>query len=96
MTTMTVTMVPPSLPPALSAEGGRVHLRVTLLLMHVPEGRNASLTPGDLLSLAGNNGNGGNGGVRGGGGACCAYGICEPFTLVLLSFPQKVRTEMAL
>ena len=32
----------------------------------------------------------------GGWGADCAYGICEPFTLVLLSFPQKVRTEMAI
>ena len=48
---MTAVMVPPLLPPNLSAKEGRDHLRVLLSMLHVPEGRAVSLTLGDLLSL---------------------------------------------
>ena len=51
MSTMEATVLMP-LTPNLTAEGGRVHLRETLSLMRVLEGRDASLTLGDLQSLA--------------------------------------------
>ena len=50
MTTTTAT-VPPPLSPALSTKEGRAHLRATLLLLHILEGRAVSLTLGYLLSL---------------------------------------------
>lgn len=70
-------MIPPPLPPDLSAKEGRSHLRTTLSLMYVQEGRSESLTLGSLLSLTdddcdvyGENGCGKNGGVDVGSGGC--------------------------
>ena len=58
--------VPLHFPPALSEEGGRDHLRETLSLLHVPEGRDAYLTLGDLQYMADDDCEGVNG-RRGGG-----------------------------
>ena len=56
---------PAATAPALSAKGGRDHLRATLLLLRVPEGRAASLTLEALLSLADDDGDNSRGRGRG-------------------------------
>ena len=58
---MTVTTVFPMLLLALLSEGGRVCLRATLLLLHIPEGRDVFLTLGDLLFMADDVSDGKNG-----------------------------------
>ena len=59
MSTMEATVLMP-LTPDLTAEGGRFHLRETLSLMRVLEGRDASLTLGDLLYLEDSDGDTGH------------------------------------
>ena len=56
---------PAATAPALSAKGGRDHLRATSLLLRVPEGRAASLTLEALLSLADDDGDNSRGRGRG-------------------------------
>ena len=52
----------------MSVERGGAHLRAMSALLHVPEGRSASLTLGAFLSLADDDGDGDgdNGRIRGG------------------------------
>ena len=79
----TAAVVPPSMPPALSTEGVRYHLRETLLLLSIPEGSAESLILGDILSMVDDNGNGNI--VRGRGEGGGVGGSSDSISRSLLS-----------